>query len=261
MYRLLIVDDEPYITEGVAHLIDWKHYGFTRIETACNYQEAVEKAVELRPHLAILDICIGETKGYDIVHRLRSLHLPTTYVMMSGYDEFEYARQSLLSGAKNYLLKPIDREELEAVVAKIVAEELGGTVENLPRPSADPVLGIEYSRLSNLANKVILLVKEDYGKNLSLKVIAGMFRMNSTYLGQIFIKETGMKFSEYLMAYRLLAAKNLIESGDDKISAIASEVGYANLSYFYIQFREYFGYSPGSLRTHEEPAPGKERVP
>lgn len=254
MYRLLIVDDEPYIAEGVKHLIDWNRFGFTRIETAKNYQEAVDKSVEIRPHLAILDICIGESRGYEIIKHLKSLSLPTVYVMMSGYDEFEYARQSLLQGAKNYLLKPIDPKELEKVVSEIVVEELGGIIENHTSGNelTDPVLGLRYTKLSNLANKVILIVKGEYMKNLSLKSIADMFRMNSTYLGQIFIKETGMKFSEYLMAYRLLLAKERIETTGDKISVIASNVGYSNLSYFYIQFRDYFGFSPSSLRNTEE---------
>lgn len=254
MYKLLIVDDEPYILEGVKRLIDWSHYGFTRIETALNYHEAIEKAVELRPDLAVFDVCIGETRGYEIIRHLKTLALPTVYVMMSGFDSFEYARQSLLAGAKDYLLKPISRADLEKLVARIVLEELGGTLPEateLPN-TLDPVLGLSADSFSNLTNKILLMVRGEYAHNLTLKSIADMFKMNSTYLGQIFIKETGVKFSEYLMCYRLLLARQLIETTSDKISVIALSVGYSNASYFYSQFREYFGFSPSTLRSTQE---------
>lgn len=262
MYKLLIVDDEPYILEGIKRLIPWEEYGFTRIETAQNYHEAVEKAVELHPQLALIDIRIGETRGYEIIQHLRSLSLPTAYVMISGYDTFEYARQSLLAGAKDYLLKPINRTELENVVKRIVVETLHGSLPDLKANQAtiDPVLAVDCSKFSNLTNKILLIVKGEYYKNLTLKSIADMFKMNSTYLGQIFIKETGMRFSEYLMVYRLLLAKQRIETSSDKISAVAMHVGYANLSYFYTHFRDYFGYSPSSLRTNEDTAESQGEV-
>ncbi len=116
----------------------------------------------------------------------------------------------------------------------------------------DPILNVEYSSLSNLTNKVILIVKGEFSKNINLKIIADKFKMNSTYLGQIFIKETGMKFSEYLMSYRLTVAKERIETTSEKIASIAYGVGYLNLNYFYIHFKDYFGYSPGNLRRYEE---------
>ncbi len=98
MYQLLIVDDEPMIIDGVKRLIDWKSYGFSRIESALNFHEAVEKAVELRPDIALFDVCIDDARGYDIIEKLNVLEIPTSYVMMSGYDEFEFVRKSFLRG-------------------------------------------------------------------------------------------------------------------------------------------------------------------
>ncbi|HEX2925887.1 MAG TPA: response regulator [Ruminiclostridium sp.] len=254
MYRLLIVDDEPYIIDGVKKLIDWNSYGFSRIESACNYHEAVEKALELKPDVALFDVCIDDTRGYDIIEKLNVLNLPTRYVMMSGFDEFEFVRKSFLRGVKDYLLKPIDQVKLQEIIVRIIIEDLKGSIEgNTGKDkNVDPILKTEYSALSNLTNKVLLLVKGEYNKNINLKVVADKFKMNSTYLGQIFIKETGMKFSEYLMRYRLTIAKERIETTSEKVSSIAYGVGYLNLNYFYIQFKEYFGFSPTSLRRSDE---------
>lgn len=254
MYRLLIVDDEPYIIDGVKRLIDWSSYGFLRVESAMNYHEAVEKAVELKPDIALFDVCIDDARGYDIIEKLNVLEIPTRYIMMSGYDEFEFVRKSFLRGVKDYLLKPIDQVKLQKIVERIIVEDLKGSLEGriINDKKLDPILNIEYSALSNLTNKVLLIVKGEYNKNINLKVVADKFKMNSTYLGQIFIKETGMKFSEYLMSYRLTIAKNKIESTSEKIASVAYSVGYLNLNYFYIHFKEYFGYSPTSLRRPNE---------
>ncbi len=254
MYRLLIVDDEPYIIDGVKRLIDWSSYGFSRVESALNYHEAVEKAVELKPDIALFDVCIDDARGYDIIEKLNALDLPTIYVMMSGYDEFEFVRKSFLRGVKDYLLKPIDRGKLQRIIERIIVEDLKGSLESkrIKEKNVDLILNMEYSTLSNLTNKVLLIVKGEYNKNINLKVVADKFKMNSTYLGQIFIKETGMKFSEYLMRYRLTVAKERIEGTSEKIASIAFGVGYLNLNYFYIQFKDYFGFSPTSLRRFDE---------
>jgi YesN/AraC family two-component response regulator len=254
MYRLLIVDDEPYIIDGVKRLIDWSSYGFSRVESALNYHEAVEKAVELKPNIALFDVCIDDARGYDIIEKLNELDLPTNYIMMSGYDEFEYVRKSFLRGVKDYLLKPIDRVKLKQIVERIIVEDLKGSLsEHVKKDiNVDPILKIEYSALSNLTNKVLLIVKGEYNKNINLKVVADKFKMNSTYLGQIFIKETGMKFSEYLMSYRLSVAKEKIETTSEKIASIAYSVGYLNINYFYIHFKDYFGFSPSSLRKTDD---------
>jgi YesN/AraC family two-component response regulator len=107
---------------------------------------------------------------------------------------------------------------------------------------------IPYSELSKLTNKMLVIIKTDYSESLSLKIIAEKFRMNSAYLGQSFLKETKMKFSEYLMVYRLHRAYDLILGSNDKIHYIAKQVGYTNLNYFYVQFRLFFGISPSDLR-------------
>lgn len=251
MYRLLIVDDEPHIIEGLKRMINWEQYGIYQIETATSYPDAVAKAIECKPDIAIFDVCIEENRGYDIIHKLNDLGLPTKYIMISGYDDFEYVRQAMIAGAKDYLVKPVDRFELESVIRRIILQDLGGDLQQPIQEDKlrDMILSTSYDQLSYLTNKVILIVKEEYNRNINLKIVANKFKMNSTYLGQIFLKETHMKFSEYLMAYRLIMAKHMIQNSMEKISYIAHNVGYSNLNYFYSHFRDYFGVSPSEVRA------------
>lgn len=250
MYKLLIVDDEPQILEGIKRTLDWQRYGFHHIETCENKETAIHKAVELLPDVAIFDVCIGKDRGYDIIKKLNELRLPTQYIIMSGYSEFEYAQEAIRCGVKDYLLKPVERSKLQHVVEKIIVEELNGTLDGIHAKdlSIDPVLGVEYDSLSKLINRILLIVKSEYDQNLTLKSVAERFRMNSTYLGQLFLKEAHMKFSEYLMAFRMLHAQERIQTTDEKIASIALSVGYSNLNYFYTHFHSYFGKSPTDLR-------------
>lgn len=250
MYKLLLVDDEPKILEGMKCTLDWNRYGICRIETALTYEEAMEKALRVNPDIGLFDVCIGDRYGYDIVNALKSAHLKTVCVMVSGYSEFSFAQKALRCGARDYLLKPLEREKLQPVIEKIIVRDLHGKLQCGPSPEqrTDPVLGVPYDTLSSLTNRMIEMVQAQYRQNINLKTIAEQFKMNSTYLGQIFLKETQMKYSDYLMTYRLQAARDLILKSDEKISYVASQVGFTNTNYFYTNFHSYFGISPTALR-------------
>ena len=115
----------------------------------------------------------------------------------------------------------------------------------------DPVLRTEYGKLSRITNKIILIVKSNYRRGLSLTSIAEMLNMSSKYIGRVFLQDTGMKFSAYLTAYRMIQAKRLIENSQEKISVVASMVGYSQLNNFYVHFKNYFHISPGALRVYD----------
>lgn len=263
MYRLLVVDDEKDIRENIRYLLDWDDYGVRQIETAATYEEAVNKALDFRPHIMLMDVNLsGGRWGYELVEHLRAAGLKVVCAMISGYDDFRYMQRSMQASAKDYLLKPIDRKELERFVERVIVEELKGKLpeKQVSQPDVDPVLGIEYEKLSKITNKIILIVKSDYKNSLSLVGIGEMFCMSSKYIGRIFLQETGMKFSEYLMAYRMIRAKQLIETTGDKIAVIAGRVGYTQLNNFYVHFKEYYGTSPTVLReTDQESDDGEKR--
>ena len=100
-----------------------------------------------------------------------------------------------------------------------------------------------------LHQKIIMIVKSGYRQPQTLTGIAESMHMSGKYIGRIFLKDTGIKFSEYLMAYRMLEAKHRIISTNEKISVIAGLVGYSQLNNFYTHFHRYYGISPSSLRN------------
>lgn len=260
MYRLLIVDDEPDICENVKYLLDWAGYGFTSIMTATSFPDALSKAVDLQPHVALVDTRLGDRWGYDLVAQLHATGMRTVFCMISGYDDSRYIRRAMQASARDYLLKPLDVGELRAFVERTVVNDLGGTLpeRDVVKQELDPVLMTEYSSFSKITNKIILFTKENYRSPVSLTTIADSFHMSSKYIGRIFLRDTGIKFSEYLMSYRMLEARRLITNSQDKISVIADAVGYSQLNNFYIHFKNYFGVSPGALRNFDAPPEAAE---
>ena len=249
MYTLVIVDDEPNILEGVSRLLDWKALGFERIKTAKSCFEVISHVVDWKPDVCLVDVKIGNEYGYELINCLNGIGIKSNYIMMSGYDDFKYACEALRCGAQDYLLKPIEREQLQSRIEKIIVEKLHGTLQKEEKKNGDPILDREYEKMSPLIRKIVMIVGMEYGQHISLKSIADRFRMNATYLGQIFIKETDMKFSEYLMAYRMYVARQKILNTYEKISAIAADVGYSNMNYFYQHFHNYYNITPSEMRA------------
>lgn len=119
MFKVLIADDEPMIREGLKSLIDWADYGFEIAGTAANGKEAADKQKELQPDLILVDIRMPIMDGLEAIAEMRRTGADCHIVILSGYAEFDYARQAIAMGVDGYLLKPIDEEELESCVARI----------------------------------------------------------------------------------------------------------------------------------------------
>ena len=254
MYRLLIVDTNPDLCHSVRGLLDWSRYGFNCVMTAYSFADAVSKAIDMQPHVAIVDIKLGDQWGYDLASHLRSMGMKTVFCMVSDLDDPYYIRKSMQACAQDYLLKPVNVKELRAFVERTVTRELHGALPEraTAKPELDPVLQKEYACFSRITNKIILFVRSNYSSVPSLTSIAESFNMSSKYIGRVFLKDTGIKYSDYLMAYRMLEAKRLIVNTREKISVIAGMVGYSQLNNFYTQFRDYFGVSPSSLRQFDD---------
>lgn len=112
MIKVLIVDDEPKLREGLTKFIPWESYGFTIVGTAANGNEALEKYRELSPSLMIADIRMPGMDGLQLVETLRKEDSKLHILILSGYADFEYAKKAITHRADGYLLKPVDEDEL-----------------------------------------------------------------------------------------------------------------------------------------------------
>lgn len=114
--KLLIVDDEIIIREALAGIIDYEKLGYDVIGTAKNGMEAYEIICRENPDVVLTDIRMPVMDGLELIERTEKSNPDVWFIVLSGYDEFEYARRAMRYGVREYLLKPTDPEQLEKVL-------------------------------------------------------------------------------------------------------------------------------------------------
>lgn len=120
--KILIVDDEFIIRQGIRHMMDWEAQGFQVVGEASNGKEALELMEKFHPHIVLCDIAMPIMNGLDFVRVVHRKYPETRVLVLSGHDRFEYVRQALLNGAVDYILKPtLSPDELSRILEKIVS--------------------------------------------------------------------------------------------------------------------------------------------
>ena len=130
MINVLILDDEPFIREGLKILIDWGKMGFNIVGEAANGKEAIELLEKGNYQLVITDIKMPEMDGIEFVKYIRnSKFSKIKVIILSGYYEFAYAKQAIQYNVTDYILKPIQKEELTKILLKL-AQSFNEEVKN-----------------------------------------------------------------------------------------------------------------------------------
>lgn len=119
MLKVLIVDDEPFVREGLKMIIPWNDLGFSICGEGIDGKDGLQKILEQDPDLVLMDIKMPGLYGIDVVKAAREGGHMGKYIMLTGYSDFEYAKTSITLGVSDYILKPIDEDELIAAITKI----------------------------------------------------------------------------------------------------------------------------------------------
>ena len=118
MYTVLLVDDETSMLETLVQSIHWQQYGVDTVLTAADGMQALEVLSEHAVDLLITDIKMPHMDGLSLLREVRSIYPNTHCIILSAYEEFEYAKQAMQLGVENYLLKPLETEEMEESIER-----------------------------------------------------------------------------------------------------------------------------------------------
>ena len=122
MIKLMVVDDEPVIREGIETAVDWERLDIQVVGTAGNGRDGMAKALAQKPDIVITDIRMPVMDGIHFAKELKEKLPNVRIVFLTGYSEFEYAREAIRIGAAEYLLKPINTGELTELVGRLADE-------------------------------------------------------------------------------------------------------------------------------------------
>lgn len=119
--KVLIVDDEKHVAEAIRLLIPWEEYGVTEVDTAQDVAQAVRLLDEKRPEIAFVDVVIGDRDGSEILSHINARRYGTKVISVSGHDDYQYVRAMFLLGSIDYLLKPLEPEDVLRSLQKAIA--------------------------------------------------------------------------------------------------------------------------------------------
>lgn len=254
MYRVLLVEDEDIIRKGIMFTADWERVNCLVVGEARNGREGLEHIKSDNPDIVIVDINMPEMDG---IQMLENSIYEYNYdaIIVSGYNEFEYARKGISLGVTEYLLKPINYSELYAALSKIIEKrERFSRLENEQR-----ILDVEKKKMGLLEYKsqegsgnayidqMLQKVHMEYRKRIAITDISAECGMSCTYLNAKFKEITGYTFNDYLNRYRIQKAMEFLKEGTYKIYEVADLAGFSDYKYFIKVFKKYTGYSPTKI--------------
>ena len=119
MYKLYLLDDEPFILEGLKYIIDWEEYGFDVVGTSSNGEDGFNFIKNEDVDLIITDIMMPKMTGLELISNLKKINHNAKFIVLSAFQEFQYAKEAISMGAENYLTKPIDEDELIQTIEEV----------------------------------------------------------------------------------------------------------------------------------------------
>lgn len=234
MYKIVFVDDEFLIVEGLKNIIDWERYNIRIVGTASNAYDGIALVKETNPEILITDIKMKGMDGLEMLSNLKQIGYNGYIIILSGYQEFEYAQKAIENGVYRYLLKPIDIPVLANIIGDI--SELLSANKN------------DIEMFQSELDKAVAYIESHFKEDLSLNKLADMFHFEVSYFSKLLKKRFGMTYTEYVTKLRIDRAKEYLRKTDYVIEKIAYAVGYKDDKHFREMFKKYVGVSPAKYR-------------
>lgn len=260
MIEIVIIEDETYIRKGMVVTTPWEDLGCKVIGEAGDGQEGLELIQRLKPDIVITDVNMPVKDGIEMIRELEG-NTDSEYIIISGYSDFDYARQALKLGVRDYLLKPIDDDDFHRTIRKVILQvekkriiakerERSRLVregkENLAREG-----GFESGHDSRQKYVIQAMdwIEEHYHENIGIADAATELQISESYLSRLFKSHMGYTFVEYLTDYRIKMAVQLLKDHHIKIYEVSERVGYNDPKYFGILFKKKMGVTPMTFKN------------
>ncbi len=240
-YNILLADDEFYLRQSLGRKITELDQSFMVAATAADGASALSALSENDIQVVFTDIRMPEMDGLALSAEIHKRYPDIVTVILTGYADFEYAKEAIHQGVFEYLLKPVSEEELSGVLSRI-SVQLKDMYE-LPEENGSLGKGIEEA-VSFLEQVMARNFRED----IDFGALAERFGFTSAYLSKSFARIHGESPSRYLTKIRIDEAKRLLAATDEPIARVGELSGYPDQFYFSRTFRKEAGENPTEYR-------------
>ena len=243
MYRVVLIDDERLIVEGLRKVVKWGDYACEVVATA---EDAVQGAAvirEVRPHILFTDIRMPGDDGLTMLAGLRSEFPDMQVIVLTGYRDFRYAQEAIRLGVTRFLLKPSKMDEIHEALRTAV-DHLGRTAQEEEKEQQSQHSG------SFLVRQAAAYIENHYAEKLTLQDVADACYVSQWHLSKLLNRYAGKSFNDILNSLRIDEAKRLLADPSLRIGDIGEMVGYADPAHFAKVFKKLTDMSANEYRSH-----------
>ena len=249
MYRVVLIDDEKIIVDGLTRVIKWADYNCEVVGAAYDAAGGAALIRRLKLHIVFTDIKMPDQDGLTMLAGLKSEFPEMQIAVLTGYRDFNYAQEAIKLGVTRFLLKPSKMDELH--------EALSAMKERLDKLPPDAAAGEDEPCLdrhagSFIVNQATAYIEEHYAQKLTLQEVADKCYVSQWHLSKLINKYTGNTFYELLNNVRIEKAKALLNDPKLKIGDIVDMVGYSDAAHFSRVFKRIVGVSANEYRNSME---------
>jgi two-component system response regulator YesN len=253
--KMLIVDDEQRIRLGLQAMIEGMDLPIEIIGLCANGIQAMDKMSGWKAEdgkVLLTDIKMPMMDGMKLIEKARADYPDVHMILLSGFNEFEYARQAIRFGVEEYLSKPVNKKELYQIL-KRVGEKLTLSSEGAEAAQKEAVEQEPMDRKvhkKQIISDVIRMLESDLNQAFDLNELSAKVGLNPSYLCKLFKKETNKTITDYVTDLRMVKAKHILEDYPDvKMYEVGSLVGYADPVYFTKLFKKTVGMTPKEYQS------------
>lgn len=255
-YKVIIIDDEPLIVEGLSKVVDWDSLDCEVVATAMDAKEGEGKIREFRPHILLTDVNMPQVNGLEMLQGLRSEFPHLRVTIISGHSDFALAQEAMRLGACRYLLKPTKMDEIYEAIKFMTAQlEENSSEERSLEEETEGMdsEGEEKTQELSDANSFIVkqalsYMKEHHFEKLTLTQVAEHCYVSQWHLSKLLNRHVKKNFYDILNQIRIEKAKELLKDGSLRISDVSDKVGYGEAAHFSRVFKKETGMSANEYR-------------
>lgn len=258
MYKVIIIDDEPIIVEGISRMVPWEKFQCQVVDTAYDGIEGTEIIRKHKPDIVFSDIAMPGMNGLEMIAGLKSEFPNMLLCILTGYRDFDYAQKAIRLGVSRFLLKPSNMDEieeaLEAMTGILAKSQKNNSVEEDMK--METAAAEESTASSFIVNNALKYIESHYTQKVTLSEVADKTYVSQWHLSKLLNKHTGKSFSELLNHARIEKAIELLKDPSRRIGDIAEEIGFIDMAHFSRVFKKTMGVSANEYRN----TIGKEEI-
>lgn len=239
MYKVVLIDDEYIIVEGLKRVVRWADYNCTVVGTGEDAQSGAELIRREKPDIVFTDIRMPGQDGLSMLAGLRSEFPDMLVTVLTGFRDFDYAQEAIRLGVTRYLLKPSKMEEINEAL-QVMTAKLGAT----PAPGET-----DSTASSFIVRRAMEFMREHFAEKLTLQDVADHCYVSSWHLSKLLSRHSDKNFYDILNSLRIEKAKELLKDPQCRIGDISEAVGYVDTAHFSRVFKRLEGISANEYRN------------